>query len=40
MLAFRNFSSSGFVGEITDPMPLTVVDGDLVIDSDIPGVLR
>lgn len=40
MLAFRNFSSSGFVGEITDPMPLTVVDGELVIDSDIPGVLR
>lgn len=39
MLAFRNNSAGGFVGDITDPMPLVVVGGDLVIDSSTPGVI-
>ncbi len=39
MLAFRNSSAGGFVGEITDPMPLVVIDDELVINSSFSGVI-
>lgn len=39
MLAFRNYSDDGFVGEITDPMPLVVIDDELVINSSFSGVI-
>lgn len=38
-MAFRNEVAGEFVGGITDPMPVHVRDGQLLIDSEDPGVL-
>lgn len=38
-LAFQNLREGAFVGGVTDPIPVEVVDGRIVMQSDDPGIL-